>query len=460
MHRLSIIAMMALFAAFSCKSRNTKLEYALRSAGENRPDLEAILEHYRTQDPVPEKLSAAVFLIKNMPAHYSYAGDSIYLYYNAAAQILADSSLSQELQRDSLLHLSNTIYGNLPENTVQDTRIVSKEYLINNIDASYRQWKSLPWASQLTFEEYLEWLLPYKAVEFQELDYWRDTLLLHFGDGLRHPIKNDVEYNTTMGVADMIRNEVLNKVNRHGLYTASGLPLLSSYLLPRQTFGNIPDYALLGALSFRSMGIPAMLDETPVGARYEAATRWFVIMSDRGDELTSEWDLATQIGWSFFPYERGPKVFRNTYAIDERRLEYVKHAGFVYPFDLTVKDVTDKYFLSSDISISVEKHNRSRLKDRYVYIASAIRTGQDQLSANVGPEPDGWKIVDFARLRRNKAVFHNMGREVLYIVLGYDGQGLVPVSEPFILQKDGALQYISIDTIHSPYLNKWLNNPI
>ncbi len=458
--RDSIIAMMALFAAFSCQSKDTQLETALGSAGENRPTIEAVLKHYRTQDPVPEKFKAALFLIKNMPAHYSYMGDSIYLYYDYAQHILSNDNLTPESQRDSLLMVTKRLYSHLPERTVPDTRVISKDYLIHNIDLSYDQWKNCPWASQLTFEEYLEWLLPYKAVDLQELDYWRDTLSLCYGDGMRNPVVNDVEYNTTTGVADMIRNEVLGKINRHGLYTESGLPLLSASLLHRQTFGHIPDYALLAALSFRSMGVPVVIDETPVGARDEAATRWFVILSDRGKEVTSEWDLATQIGWSFFPYERGPKVFRQTYAIDDRRLDYIKNAKYVYPFDITVKDVTDKYFLSSHVSVTIEKHNRSKLKDRYVYIASAIRSTQDHIAPSAGPEPDGWKIVDFCKLRGSKAVFRNMGREVMYIVLGYDGVALVPISDPFILKKDGTTQYVSADTVFSPYLNKWCNKPI
>ena len=258
----------------------------------------------------------------------------------------------------------------------------------------------------------------------------------------------------------MIRNEVLEKVNRYGLYTPSGLPLLSSYLLPRQTFGNIPDYALLATLSFRSMGIPAVLDETPVGSRYTAATKWFVILSDRGEEQPSEWDLSTQTGWSFFPYERGPKVFRNTFAVDKRRLKYMINAKYKYPFDLTVKDVTHKYFLSSEICIPVKKRYRSKLQDNYVYIASAIRTGQDTQTEGNGPDPDGWKIVDFGILNHGKVWFHNMGREVIYRVYGYDGNGLIPISKPFLLKKNGIIEYYSTDTIYSPLFDKWFNNPI
>ena len=460
MRTISIISMMALFATGSCGDPIPNMGYSLDTAGENRQELEAVLSYYGTQDRNVDKMKAAVFLISNMPFHYSYRSDSIHLYYDEAAAILSNASLSPESQRDSLLYLSQTVYKNLPYDIGPDNRVVTKEFLIHTIDQSYKQWKESPWASQLTLSDYMEWLLPYKATECQELDYWRDTLLCHFGDGLRHPIRNDVEYNTTAGVSDMIRNEVLEKVNRYGLYTPSGLPLLSSYLLPRQTFGNISDYALLATLSFRSMGIPAVLDETPVGSRYTAATKWFVILSDRGEEQPSEWDLSTPTGWSFFPHERGPKVFRNTFGVDRRRLKYMMNAKYKYPFDLTVKDVTHKYFLTSEICIPVKTRYRSKLQDNYVYIASAIRTGQDSKTHEGCPDPDGWKIVDFGILNRGKVWFHNMGREVIYRVYGFDGNGLIPISEPFLLKKNGMIKYYSTDTIYSPLFDKWFNNPV
>lgn len=411
------------------------------------PHLQELILHYQTVDPVPEKLSAALFLIDNMPGHYSYAGPEIYSYYDYAASILADTLLTPEQQRDSLLAISDSLYRDLPNQRIPDSKVVDVNHLINNIDRSYEQWSNCPWASQLTFDEYLEWMLPYKAAEFQELDYWRDTLYAYFAQGLENPVRNDVEYNTAVGVADMVRNEVLTRMQRYGLYTRSGLPLLSAYLLPRQTFGNIPDYALTAVLALRAAGIPAVLDETPVGARYTAASKWFVIKSDRGEELTSEWDVSTMIGGGFFPYERGPKVFRNTYSIDKRRLEYSRTSGYAYPFDLCKKDITERYFLVSDIELPIERYVRKQLKDKYVYIASAVRS-----------EENPWCIVDFGTLEHGKAVFRKMGREVLYVAMGYDGHNLIPVTEPFILHKDGTIEYIDSDTIGSESLDKWKNN--
>ncbi len=421
----------------------------LDSAGSNRSELEAVLDHYKTKDANPQKLQAAEFLIKNMPAHYSYAGNEIYEYYDYAARILANKSLSPEQQRDSLLFITDLKYRDLPGQIVSDAQIIKADYLIKNIDTSYDGWVNCDWASQITFDEYLEWLLPYKATELQELDAWRDTLLAHFGKGLEHPIKNDVEYNTTMATADMLRNDAYNGLHRYGLYTSAGLPLLSAHLQASQTYGNIPDYALTAVLVFRSAGIPAVWDETPVGSRGTAATRWYTIISDRGEQLNSEWDFATMIGGSFFPYERGPKVYRSTYAINPERWEYRQNAKYQYPFELGRKDVTSQYFLVSDIAIPIDKKVKKQIKDKYVYIASAVRSDEKP-----------WQIVDFGVIKHGKALFHDMGREVLYQIQGYNGNTLIPISEPFILHKDGSIEYISADALNSTNFDKWKNNAI
>ena len=184
-----------------CTSRSA-LENALNQAGSNRSELETVLSHYKSSDANPQKLRAAEFLIENMPAHYSYAGTEIYEYSDYAARILADETLTPEQHRDSLLAITDLKYLDLPNYTIPDAQIIKADFLIDNIDKSYAQWTTCPWANQISFDEYLEWMLPYKAIELQELDYWRDTLTTHFGKGLEKPIKNDVEYNTTMGVAD------------------------------------------------------------------------------------------------------------------------------------------------------------------------------------------------------------------------------------------------------------------
>ena len=155
------------------------------------------------------------------------------------------------------------------------------------------------------------------------------------------------------------------------------------------------------------------------------------------------------IGGSFFPYERGPKVYRNTYAINPERWGYKQNAKYQYPFELGKKDVTSKYFRTADLAIPIEKDIRKQIKDRYVYIASAVRR-----------EDNPWQIVDFGVLKHGKAMFHDMGVEVLYQIQCYDGETLIPISKPFILNKDRTVEYVSTDTLNSPILDKWKNNTI
>ncbi|MDE6527548.1 MAG: hypothetical protein K2L78_00690, partial [Muribaculaceae bacterium] len=59
---------------------------ALRFAGDNRDELERVLEHYADE---PMKLEAARFLIENMPGHYSYADTrGINRYYRSMDSLL------------------------------------------------------------------------------------------------------------------------------------------------------------------------------------------------------------------------------------------------------------------------------------------------------------------------------------------------------------------------------------
>ena len=126
--------MMALVATGSCGDPIPNMGYSLDTAGENRQELEGVLSYYGTQDRNVDKMKAAVFLISNMPFHYSYHGDSIHLYYDEAAAILSNKSLPPEVQRDSLLYLSQTVYKNLPSSIIPDNRVVTKDFLIHTID--------------------------------------------------------------------------------------------------------------------------------------------------------------------------------------------------------------------------------------------------------------------------------------------------------------------------------------
>lgn len=108
MIRRQIIFVMFVTAIIMGCNKQSSLDRSLDLAGDNRHELESVLNHYSDNT---EKFAAAHFLIDNLPAHYSYAGTEIYEYYDYAARILADTALTPEQQRDSLLFITDAKYA-------------------------------------------------------------------------------------------------------------------------------------------------------------------------------------------------------------------------------------------------------------------------------------------------------------------------------------------------------------
>lgn len=416
-----------------CSQDTFHLRYALKAAGENKSELIAVLHHYRIVDRDAEKLKAARFLIANMPAHYSYLDTAMANRFYAEALKVLKSGRDAAWQRDTIRLISEQDFPDLRKNIVSDVKIMTADYLIYSIDHAFNQWRTRPWAKHLTYEEFREWLLPYKVAELQSFDAWRDTLSAHFSDSISHlPIDNDQCY-TIYGALDIVRNEMVKKLNPYIAWTTtSGYPLLSAETMAYTTYGSCLDYVTLGTAVFRSVGLPTVIDDVPIWGRNHEGHTWYTILTDNNRQIPAQHDITIPAGWGFFPYQRFPKIFRLSYAIDWSLVKYYNTANHVYTFNLCKHDITEQYYRTTDVSVPLKKE--IRLKDKYVYIATPTNSG--------GPQ---WFILDYGIVRKKKAYFSNMGRELLYMVLGYDGKNIVPISDPFIIHKDGSVEYIHFD---------------
>lgn len=431
---ISLVLTIVLF--LSCSYEDKLLREALDAAGDNRSELEAVLEHYKTEDKDPEKLAAARYLIANMPVHYSYRDTAaINSYYRKALEILGTGP-NPDWQRDTLRLISDLQYSGVAQDVISDVEVIKADYLIYSIDHAFNQWRTRPWSNHLSYEEFRDWLLPYKVTECQSLDAWRDILSSFYSDSLNTVPADDEQRNSIYGAIEIVRNEIHTKQSDIGhrviWESRGGISLKSAETWVRMTYGNCMEYVTMGTAVFRSLGLPAAVDYTPLWGRNSDGHSWFVFPSDRGRIETTINALIMPAGQQFYAYERIPKVFRQSYAINRRTYDYSRKAKYVYPFDLCLQDVTDQYNLTSEIDVDVFK--RVKLMDKYVYIAmfSPLEEGQ-------------WAILDFGEMKRGKAHFENMGRNMMYIVMGYNGKTLVPISNPFILEDNGDIRYIRFD---------------
>ena len=409
----------------SC-NQPSPLKQALNAAGDNRAELEKVLVHYESEDDA-QKLEAARFLISNMPGHSSYGTERINEYYTIALN-LARSGMDPKAQYDSLLYLSRNEFASTQNQAVPDSKIITADYLISSIDKAFDSWRGNRFAEHVTFDEFCEWLLPYKCVEMQSFDAWRDTMVAHYGASLTEWLPNDESYNSTFRALEVVREYVLERLGRFEIYTEAPIPLRSAETMVNLQFGRCIDFVTLGVMAFRSLGLPVVIDEVPCYGRFRAGHAWFTMLNDRGEELPSEWDLSTTPGKAFFTNYTLPKVYRQSYAINYDRVKYLNRSVVKYPFGVHQTDVTDHYVRTADIEIPLPKDFK-KLED-YAYLA--VFDGHYTI----------WRVVDYGEVKGKKIRFNNIGRNIMYIALGFNGTGLVPVSKPFIVHKDGSVSYI------------------
>lgn len=424
------------------------LNQALNKSGTNRIELEKVLNHY-SNDSL--KTLAAEFLISNMPGHYSYKSDGIDDYYAIGEEIFK-SSLTPVQQRDTLLKLSNGRFSYLKNDTIQDIKIITADYLINNIDQAFELWRTKPWLEHLYFTQFCEFVLPYKCYELQSLDYWRDTLQKQFGDALSGWIPNDDTYGSPYNAARAVRGRIARDVHPFGVQMGKGYSFGKADNMYKITYGECTDYVRLAICVMRALGLPVSYHVTPQWGRYYAGHDWYTVHNDKGELLSSEWDISSDIGAVFFPYQRIPKVFRNTYSINRETERYLCESVWKFPFSVFQKDVTAEFFTNTDISIPITV-NRARLNDKYAYLAvfNACSTDWNVISYGYVKDDKGSTIKvrnGKIRTRTNKqytSCFDQVGINVLYIILQYDEHGWFPLSHPFILHSNGDLEYINPD---------------
>lgn len=171
-----------------------------------------MLEHYKENEAESLKLRAAKFLIMNMPGHQSYTGKDIEEYYTEAEKIIFSGR-----KIDDQVNELNNLLLEFPSDDFEfkeDYSIIKANFLIRSIDAAFDDWQQGSWARGITFDEFCEYMLPYKCVEFQAFDDWRNVL---------KPIANDTlsdYFITISGIKHLIMQRKL-------LISNCVIPLLS-----------------------------------------------------------------------------------------------------------------------------------------------------------------------------------------------------------------------------------------
>lgn len=408
---------------FSCTNSTDKsLEWALASAEENREELEKVLEHYASH---PEKKKAAEFLIANMPLHYGYYGaelDSVeevlrpLMGYDG--MILVDSKAKEK-------------WGKFPFYALPrkwDVKTLHADYIIDNIDRAYDQYKKRLWNADLAFEDFCEYILPYRICD-EPLTSWRAAYEKKFAQRLDSLYHGDDVLEACRIVKKLVDDDLPNKYNAEiSTPHRSALALLNNHV------GQCRDDCDRYIYAMRACGIPVTADMTIVSPEHDGGHEWMTVRDNKtglfipfgydGMTLTREetiWDRRTK--GKVYRYKYGENIARN-----DREEAPMSHdiAVLCHP---RLYDVTDNYFGSNKINIPCNAKRNEK-------ICLGVCPKGHFLPIDMGKWTWGGKVQ-----------FQNVEPNVLFFpIVRHEGKDWEACGDAFRVTKDGKIQYFQPDT--------------
>lgn len=343
----------------------TSLDIALQSAENNREELERVLRHYQNSPTDSLKYKAACFLIENMPASSGSTLQSLaafsplYEDYDSINRIYDFRSTSEWGKKiDGLYkkypHLLHAPYG------TEDLSSIKSEYLMQEIDRSFEVWKRNVYSSKSSFDDFCEYILPYRRLNGLVADNARDTFY-H-----RHIEK----YYTRKGrdwleETDSLLHEYSHLT--HSDFWGAQIPVLNAETFEYLRHGLCIHRCWYNSLLLSSLGMPVAIDLVPAWGNRNSSHTWNVLLLD-GQSYAFEafWDndrckykriYNNSVSDSLWGKFRLPKIYRHTYS---NHLEGpVADSGVdrndIPPFFRNIKmmDVSAEYFEPHDVTVTL-----------------------------------------------------------------------------------------------------------
>lgn len=407
-----VFVLLLLFVFSSCENKPvSKLESALALSGDNRSELERVLTRYAADPADSLKLRAAVFLIENMPGHYTYKDGCMPEYIAAMDSLYPNMPYTVKKVVYSLPFKEGNKVAAMKR--VYDIDVVTADFLVDHVDNMIACREGLPWLKSITFDDFCEYVLPYRT--FQEpLIGWADSTryiwkelgegLLYYDD-LPHTLENAMLFQRGMAGG------------RDDIY-------LKGLIMPSGTYDfDCIERSYYDINCFRSAGIASAVDFIPHWPTRNGQHYWRVVIDP---------DLVHS-NMSDVKNPKAAKVYRKSFSHNEiprpsDEEEFVPEL-FRDPFN---RDVSAQYMNVKDISLSL---NIRRGDDpEYVYLA---------VFNNLAWHPVAWAKID-----HGKAVFRDFGLNIVALPVYFKEKDMIQAGPPVIIQRNGETTALLPDQEH------------
>ena len=416
-----IVTLVFLIVITGCDS-SSALDRALDMAGDNRIELEKVLEHFKDDSL---KYKAAVFLIENMPYQCGVIYEDttrLYAYYRA----VSSSDIDPWRLCDSISNADGQF--NPERKRVQtDLTDITSSFLIEHINTMFKAWMTQPWRNKIDFDTFCNHILPYRLRD-EPLIPWARTLYERYNPVL-DSLRNSSD-STDMRAAATIMLRHLQKQN-----------IVFTHAVPQGVnvgvrnvewkIGDCKEFADILTWVLRSLAIPCGCDMMLVRGDNNVPHYWNYILDNDGQSWYGS------IGYADTEYKAPDtywnpkgKVWRECYALNSEiyhmlhaktDAEFI-HPSFRYP---TKKDVTSLYANPKcrSFDISADKLYRLPDDDEPVYLCMS--------------SSDKWIPVDIVEQKCDSNIIRikNIEGDVVFRVATALGDRLNFIAPPFLVDR-------------------------
>lgn len=376
-----------IIALYGCTSNNyeSRAWETAKSSTSNQTELTSFLEHYKLSGD-SEKYEAACFLISNMPGKHS-AG----------------------------------------ENIVYDIDVVKSDSLISSLEKSFLLKEESSFLKNYSFEQFLEYILPYRIVDEPLEYYWKSDSKRHFN------FKNTTDI---IEAAKEINSQV--KLN---LSSESYGDLPKSYTsIVSSGYGKCDDRSTLLAMALRASGIPCAYEFVPFwGSSNNGHSFVSIILPDGNIFTLPNTDIMTSDGNLL---RKTPKVYRKVYS-----LQTFEGESSDVPELFRYKDVTDVTSLhpigSREIQLSIDAPKKT--DNYYLSVFSpvgwtpvAVSTTSTFSSVGTGTKNN----------KDDKIEAIDLGDGIVYLPVQRENDKNIPVHNPIVVS-DHFVRELIADTTKS-----------
>ncbi len=412
-------------ASFGATSYGPEVEKTLDSAKGNRPHLEQVLQYYERQGDTL-KLQAAEFLIANMRPH-CYV--TYYMHDTTGTEIPFDilsfpSYTVLQGAADSIEKVRGPVDFGRHE-PVYDMQILTADFLINQINYAFRAWREKPWAKNLSWEDFRDYVLPYRGSN-EPLEGWRQMFWEKYKD-LEKRMTNPSD---PIEAARLINEDIKTWFSFDERYYYHPTDLGLTEMLQTH-LGRCEDMTNVTIFAMRSMGIGVTSDYTPYWANNGNNHAWNAIVTGDGRVIPFMGAEANpgeyQLTW------KAAKIYRKMFAAQSEVLAFQPHKQDSLPGWLAGKayrDVTREYMEVCDVAVTFAQPVPDSVDIAYLCIFN-----------------DGeWKPIYWGRVKDNAAIFSEMGKGVAYLPALYLNAKIVPYGPAFLLGNDARQSVMTPDT--------------